>query len=339
MRNLILLATLCVALFNSCSKHTNAPGSPGGTTPPDTSATTPPPNSYTVYVAGTSGTANSNNAVRLWKNGQVAWTGDSSSAFAYCGGLFLADTDVYISGGIFGNPGTAGFWKNGIQTSLTPGYQAAGIAVYAAHTYIAGNSVVNTTYAFWIDSGSANLTLDNNTDPSYAMGVWTSGSDVYVAGSELEGGYAIAKYWKNGLSVDLPTRLEGLATDGLVSGADVYVCGQDSLYAVYWKNGVETVLPGSYVGRAGAANAMCISGSDIYIAGSIGNQAVYWKNGVSVTLTDGTNTGVANAIAVVGSNVYVAVNDGITPKYWNNGSLVTLSGVLVSGSANGIAVK
>jgi hypothetical protein len=76
-----------------------------------------------------------------------------------------------------------------------------------------------------------------------AYGLSISGANVYVAGSEFNGTYEVAKVWKNGTPISLSdgTRYAYATAIGL-SGADVYLAGYDGNTAKVWKNGVSTSL-------------------------------------------------------------------------------------------------
>ena len=73
--------------------------------------------------------------------------------------------------------------------------------------------------------------------------------DVYVAGVENNGVFDVAKYWKNGIPVDLSDgSSQASANSIVVSGSDVYVAGwvrnssTQKAVAVYWKNGIAVNL-------------------------------------------------------------------------------------------------
>lgn len=224
--------------------------------------------------------------------------------------------DIYVAGS---NQGKAAYWKNDVPTNLTDGTHLAD-----------GNAVV------------------------------VVGNDVYVAGYETKtvlvsnpvgGNTPIeakeAKYWKNGVAVNLTTAtttdyIDSEAKSIKVVGNDVYVCGNDgSETAVYWKNGVKTVLS---TGNRDQANEIEVVGSDVYVAGAAGQgtSAAYWKNGVQTILSDQFGS-YATSIAISGTDVYVAgviqgnPIEGTTDKavYWKNGLETILN---TNGDARSIAV-
>src|SRR5580658_5505092 len=122
--------------------------------------------------------------------------------------------------------------------------------------------------------------------------------DVYVAGTENNGSFDVAKYWKNGIAVNLSDgNSQACANSIVVSDSDVYVAG--------------------WVRNASTQTAI----------------AVYWKNGVAVNLTDGSQDSYATSIVVSGNDVYVVgttENQSSVPgsiaELWKNGSLTNLGG-------------
>ncbi len=164
--------------------------------------------------------------------------------------------------------------------------------------------------------------------------------DVYVCGIA----FSRAVYWKNGLTVQLPSSsTEAAANSIVVVGQDIYVAGEEGDFssngkniAKYWKNGQEILLTGPI---GAGATSITIDGSDVYVAGweykGTRTVAKYWKNGQSVALTDGAEDAWASSIAVSGGNVYVAGREGPAAKYWVNGQPVLLSS---NGEAHSVTV-
>jgi hypothetical protein len=180
---------------------------------------------------------------------------------------------------------------------------------------------------------------------------------VYVAGIEGNGTQDVAKYWKNGVSVDLTDGTQrGFANSIYVSGTDVYVAGgeQASLstsVAKYWKNGVPVVLPD--LGQGALARSIFVSGNNVYVAGWrtktvqidpthtwTGPVATYWKNGVATELTAGTAGSAANSVFVVGTDVFVAGHSSQSfpapalATYWKNGVQVQLTNIAQTGGSS-----
>jgi len=168
-------------------------------------------------------------------------------------------------------------------------------------------------------------------------------------------------YWKNGVLSVLSGTAPGQASAVFVSGADVYVAGNDGSGPVYWKNGQPVALSeGTCSGCQTWTNGIFVSGSDVYVAGYqilpqplvMGPVAVYWKNGTLIALTDGTEGANAQSIFVSGGDVYVggweaktvpaASNssyNGNFSMYWKNGTPVDLSDGMYGGSAYSIFVS
>jgi hypothetical protein len=183
--------------------------------------------------------------------------------------------------------------------------------------------------------------------------------DVYVAGIENNGSFDVAKYWKNGVPVNLSDGTsQACANSIVVSDGDVYVAGwvRDSstqtAIAVYWKNGIAVNLsngsPDTY------ATSIAVSGNDFYVTGTqyvnevnFQSTAKYWENGGFFEFSGGSS--VATSIAVSGTDVYVAGNNGFylpgsylpggnagtgnsssnaggsIAEYWKNGNVVSLT--------------
>jgi len=171
--------------------------------------------------------------------------------------------------------------------------------------------------------------------------------NVYVAGAELNSGKRFAKYWKNGVAVNLSDgKFDASAYAIAVVNNDVYVSGVENnssgkQVAKYWKNGVAVNLTDGSGWAFG--NDIVVINNDVYVAGFEDKfgavVAKYWKNGVAVNLTNGSNAARAKSITVVNNDVYVAgyeLNSSgkDVAKYWKNGVAVNLT----DGSTNMNAV-
>lgn len=226
-------------------------------------------------------------------------------------------------------------WKNGSPVAL-PGYNSVGL----------------------VDSGKYANRFYND----YVNAIYVSGSDVYVSGGTSYQSAAHARYWKNGVPVDLagslnyggPGNTFGFPqTTGIfVSGSDVYVSGLQQTtvggpVAIYWNNGSPVFL--STDSASGSlASSVFVAGSDVYVAGwqNVDNysRAMLWKNGTAAALTGHDTSSAATAVIVSGKDVYVAGYTWVAPNnymasYWKNGSLVLLTNPSTSAIAYSIIVE
>jgi hypothetical protein len=162
--------------------------------------------------------------------------------------------------------------------------------------------------------------------------------DFYLAGYSGFRPNSTAKYWKNGVEVNLGT---GGANGIAISGSNIYVAGWEGYDgAKYWKNNHPFILDGGSQG-----NLVAVSGSDFYITGyleipSSHRTLVYaelWKNGVSVDLGPHGLLEIEhiNAITISGVDVYLvgfedyhnwSIAEPTQAKYWKNGSFTYLDG-------------
>ena len=158
-------------------------------------------------------------------------------------------------------------------TTITDNSVANSIAVSGSDVYVAGTvkgqlaPSYSTIAYYWKNKFPFPLT--DGTRGAGALGICTSGTDVYVCGYEQtgpsSGSYpAIAKFWKNGTPISLGNgAISTIARSIAVSGNDVYTCGNDSYvvsnytynHAYLWKNG--TVIDSTM--NAGAMVAVAIA--------------------------------------------------------------------------------
>jgi len=242
-----------------------------------------------VYVAGSLRIYSGTESVHAcyWKNGNVTLLPDNTrsgdpeerypitSKSSLANSIFISGGDIYIAGGERVGRETspssgidcisAVYWKNGNEVYLIKGGYGSSLADEANSIFVAGQDVYacgaleaqywkNGTYFYLAGSGpSSGLRTEANS-------ICVSGSDVYVAGTQSDGepvqGYFgtsyrdVAKYWKNGIAVNLSDGTkEAYATSIAVSGNDVYVAGGEEktagtgdYVAKYWKNGSPVIL-------------------------------------------------------------------------------------------------
>jgi len=258
------------------------------------------------------------------------------------------------------------YWKNGEKIVLGKhDSYAESIIVVENDIYIAGYELntdiydpsTNTPYGYdakyW--KNGQEIILGDGKKTSYAKSIYVSGSDVYVAGYEINtysmrngdknecnNWYYTPVCWKNGKAITLensnPADSSGRPVDYqanyvFMSGNDVYVGCENvcSKKIRYWKNGKEIVWDCGH--SPVNIESMYISGNDVYIAGSFEcdgyHKAAYWKNGNKAVLGKNNANSVINAIYVSGNEVYVAgmQDDAHTDDraaYWKNGERIDL---------------
>jgi hypothetical protein len=203
-----------------------------------------------VYVAGWDMNNGSYAAPRCWKSGVAL-----NMTFGVLGvahSVFVDGSDVYVAGSQGPASGNfiATYWKNGTPTTLTDGStvaEATGVVVAGGAAYVCGYIEGAVQRVYWRDGVAVPLATPNMYDCSQ-WGIYVSpAGDIYVAGVLQN----LAKYWKNGVMVDLTTTTSGpsvyesaMAVAG--KGTDVYIAGNAYSQGVgYWKNGTFTVLPGA----------------------------------------------------------------------------------------------
>lgn len=228
-------------------------------------------------------------------------------------------------------------WENGIFKSIvTSGFAAAtNLAVSGTDVYIVGVDADTESATYWKNGEAVRLTTKQST----ASQIFIDGNDIYVAGSEYIEDMFVAKYWKNGVGVDItePTGDHSVAFDVTVANGDVYVVGYKSFgfqssVGLLWKNNVETVY-GDGTSRI-ELNHIAVDGSSIHIAGRryyVNNSVVtYWKDDVENLITDESTRSGATGIITRNGDVIISGMEfpvgGITKaKLWVNGEEQILS--------------
>jgi hypothetical protein len=163
---------------------------------------------------------------------------------------------------------------------------------------------------------------------------------VYVGGREdnPNGGWSIAKIWKNGIATNLTDGFRNAEVRSLqIIGSDIYALGEEDNNVgagvpKYWKNGVANILnlSGSTLSYV---RSIFVQGNDVYVAGNIrvttdpnsNRRAVIWKNNQITYLSDGTTNADAFAVKVNGADVYVSGYNNNKATLWKNGVATSLS--------------
>ncbi len=170
---------------------------------------------------------------------------------------------------------------------------------------------------------------DLETMASVANSIFTSGSDIYVAGHYYNGSKTIACYWKNGIKMDLETVYSN-ATSIFVSGSDVYATGFynngiDNI-ACYWKNGVRVEKMFCEFHSIKLARKKIIIAGSYYDPYYDTSYACQWINGNQNQLSD--DLGDAFSIYVDNNDIYIAgyelserYGDKTVACYWKNGAI------------------
>lgn len=242
------------------------------------------------------------NIAEYWKNGVAAQLVDSCKS-GEATAVTVSDNDVYVLEQEYYDSlrnyrlYTVKYWKNGVPVTLITRDGEAGarsILISANDVYVAGSVMYeknginyNPAAVYWKNGKIVYLT--DGTKTAEASSIAVSGNDVYVAGHE---DYK-AKYWKNGVAVNLPeSQSSGYSTEWVVpiavNGANVYVAaslGDGTEYiAKQWLNGNMQELFKDGTDDV-ATTGMALSGTDVYVTGYGDRNAMYWKNGVPYTLT------------------------------------------------------
>ena len=307
-----------------------------------------------VYVAG-SEWLNAKSRVIYWKNGQSFVLQDPSHEFESitAKGIAVSDGDVHVIGGGFLNtliPSFGTYWKNGVISNVSPAKYPTSfddITVVGNDVYIAG-SVYDPTRerlpAYWKNGVPV---IGSGTTQGVMTGISVYGNDIYTCGFTENQIGPVAKYWKNGIEVNLSNSNNITNAFAIVaSGANIHVAGIEfdpvtsRFTPKYWKNGIEYNLDAG--GNSALARDIAISGEDVYVVGieyvNQVDKAVVWKNGVKNNLKGND----ALSVAVHNNNVYVTTVitpcPNCTPNYLKNNTAIPLLGAAISSQPSSIFV-
>ncbi|WP_254411190.1 hypothetical protein [Dyadobacter diqingensis] len=307
-----------------------------------------------VYVTGTEW-GNSISRIMYWKNGQSFILPSPSHEFANirATGIAVSGGDVHVIGGGYLNTRIGSFgtyWKNGVISSVSPTKIPTSfddITVAGNDVYIAGS--VYDPFNIHLPSYWKNGVpiIGNGNALGTMTGISISGSEVYTCGFTQNQIGPVAKYWRNGIEVNLSNSKNVTNAVAIAaSGNDVHVVGFEfdrvtsRFTPKYWKNGIENNLDDS--GNSALARDIAVAGKDVYIVGiEYVNQvrkAVIWKNGVKNYLIGSD----ATSVATLNNNVYVTTVTtpclNCNPTYLKNNTPILLSGTEISADPYSIFV-
>jgi len=149
-----------------------------------------------VYVVGYL-TADGITQAVCWKNGQAIILGDGSVSSGATA-ITIFGSDIYISGTVGNNSTNAVYWKNGVKNTISQtNSRAFGIAINDNNVYLVGDNSI------FSGANLGNGVITNLPFSSEALAIALNGTDIYTAGSMLNGSKTDAVYWKNGATTQL----------------------------------------------------------------------------------------------------------------------------------------
>ncbi|MCU0430376.1 MAG: hypothetical protein MUF42_10445 [Cytophagaceae bacterium] len=227
------------------------------------------------------------------------------------------------------------------ETSIVPA--TAKVVIAGSRYALQSNNIVNNVSTLWEGSQFTSYpTMSNFTDLEIV------GSDRYACGfkrlSFNNSNTFTAIYWKNGISVTLPSSSADYSVANAIwlDQGDVYICGEErnsqgKLVAVYWKNGVKTTLSNGAVNAL--AKAIYVDNQEVYVAGEEDNHAVYWKGAQRYQLDFGNYKSSLNNLLKQDASTVLTVgykdtiNSVRLPVRWNNFTRKELTALTYSGEA------
>lgn len=261
-------------------------------------------NGNDIYVIGFRVHSTSPNAGTIWKNGIPKYV-ESNGGFSHTNVITVSDNDVYIGGDI---SGVATIWKNGVPNSnimIPPAPTSSSVEAISV-----SNNIIYTSVRTPKTTGSGNLYYDyrtkivkdrivydftNGSNYEDIEALYTTKSDVYVAGYAKSNGFYIATLWKNGISTTLSSEKAVISRNAIcVINNDCYVGG----YTTIFDNSTPYPL-------------------------EIGNKATIWKNGIPTYLINDNDTGSITKVCdlkAVGNDLFALVEAKGRLSIWKNGS-------------------
>lgn len=302
--------------------------------------TTGPAYPADVYVAGQYVDSGLTSHACYWIGASQTVLDASSSATA-ANAIFVDAGIVYVAGSAAAAGGAdhACYWAGGARVDLEPGQASCATRIDKAGTTVrvlgwADTGSGSRVLRLWTtDDGGTTIQAADSALTETEQSFFMSGSDLYVAGTEIGTADHAAYYRKNGGSrVVCPgkgPRVSGVWSDG----TDVYLYGDIDYDASCWKNGASIGLS-----EGSAVSAVATSGADLYLAGysidvtgphSSVTNVIYWKNGKAWRLPG--EDAISKAIQVIGgADVYNAgwsmYQHSQTACYWVNGTKIDLAG-------------
>lgn len=224
--------------------------------------------------------------------------------------------------------------KDGITTSLGPGYFVQDVFVQGDDVYTSGDKDGVAAY-----TKNGVLTLLGTSTASHATNIFVDGDDVYVVGKKDEQ----PAYWKNGVVtlLDIDSGFKGWAYDITISNGTVYIAGYQHNFSptnpitniLYWENGTRHTVYSPHVYSFGWLGeiSIAVGGDDVYLAVNerdtsspvFNSNAYLITNGLQEELIDDNSE--VHDIFISGTDIYMC-GDHITSEGVFNQSVVWKNG-------------